>query len=124
MRGRYSLVAEDVPDFVDLVEPADNQPFEVKLQGDTQVKVAVERIMIGNKRPCQSSAGSLMQYRRLDLDKALFIEEPADSADNAAPCLEHVFDLAIGDEVDIPLAVPYLDITEPVPLFRQGPERL
>ena len=49
MLGVDALVAEDAPYLVDLVEPADDEPLEVQLRGDAQVKVLVEGVMVGDE---------------------------------------------------------------------------
>ena len=122
--GGDALVAEDAPQLVDLVEAADDQPLEVQLQGDAQVEVLVEGVVVGDEGAGQSAPGGRLQHRRLHLDKAALVEELPDGGDDPAAHLEDLLDLGVGDEVQVALAVAFFDVAEAVPFLRQGLERL
>ena len=114
-----ALVAEDPAQLVDLVEPADDQPLEVKLGGDAQVKLLVQRVMMGEERAGVSTPGHRHQHRRIHLQKPPVVEEVADAADNAAPLDEHRHHFRVGDHVQVTLAVPHLHVPEAVVFLRQ-----
>src|SRR5207302_7152694 len=115
---------EDPPDFVDLLEPAHDQPLQVQLERDPQVEVQVERVVVGLERPGQAAAWNLLEDRGLNLQKALRVHEPAQSRDDPRAGDEHVADVGVGDQVDVPLPVALLDVLQAVPLLRKWPERL
>ncbi|MBA7637796.1 hypothetical protein ES703_45445 [subsurface metagenome] len=60
MCRRDTFVAEDAPHLVDFIEPADDESLEVELQGDTQVEVLVESIMVRYKRRGEGAPGGRM----------------------------------------------------------------
>ena len=49
--GRDALVAEHPADLEDALEAADDEPLQVQLGRDPQVKVGVERVVVGDERP-------------------------------------------------------------------------
>ena len=66
-----ALVAEDPADLVDLLDAADQQPLQVQLQGDAQIQVDVQRVVVRDERPGRGPAGDGVQRRRLDFEVAL-----------------------------------------------------
>ena len=50
MFAREAFVAEVAADLIDAIQAADEQPLEVKLQRDAQIKITAERVMVGNER--------------------------------------------------------------------------
>ncbi len=64
-----------------------------------------------------------MQHWSFHLQKSSLIKELADGSDNPAANLENLLNFSIGDEVEIALTVTSVNITETVPLLRQGPKR-
>ena len=76
----HPFVPEVVPDLVDPLEAADQQPLEVQLVGDPQVERHVERVVVGDERPRRGAAVEGLEHRRLDLEKAALVEEAAEPA--------------------------------------------
>ncbi len=76
------------------------------------------------ERPRDGAAGDRLHHRRLDFEIAALRHELADGRDDPAPGLEHFAGRRVHDQVQIPLAVPDLDIREAVPFLRQRREAL
>ena len=68
--------------------------------------------------------GERLHDRRLDLQEPARVQEGADRLDDARPEPEDVTHAGIDQEIDVALAVPGLDVLEPVPLLRQRPHGL
>ena len=56
--------------FEDLVEPADEQPLQIKLRRDAQVKIDPERLVMGPERFRRRAAGDGLQHRRFHFKEA------------------------------------------------------
>ena len=82
------LVPEVVPDLVDPLEPADQQPLEIQLVRDAQVERHVERVVVRHERPRRRAAVERLQDRRLDLEEAPPVEERRIEAISAGAELE------------------------------------
>ncbi len=80
--------------------------------------------MVGDERPRRRTAELVVEHRRLDLDEAAFDERASDRGDGREADLEHPPGVVVDDEVDVALAVAGVDVAEPVPLVRQGSQRL
>ena len=122
--GRDALIAEVAVDLEHLLESADDEPLQVQLRRDAQVELHVERVVLGDERPCRGAAGDRMHHRRLDFEIAAAHEEIADALDDLRTLDEHVARGCVGDEVHIPLAVPLLLIGHAMEFLRQRPQRL
>src|SRR2546427_6067750 len=72
----------------------------------------------------QRASGNRMQNRGLDFQVIPVVEELSQFANDDAALDEHVPYFAIHDQIDVPLAVPDLDIFQAVPLFRKRQIRL
>ena len=114
MRAVHTLVAEVLAELVHAVESADDQLLEVKLRGDAQVEVDVERVVVGDERTGRSAAGNRLQDRSLDLDVAFRVEELAHRGHDLGAAHERVLHLRVDDQVEIPLAVAHLRVGEGV----------
>ncbi len=77
MRPVHSLVPEVVPDLVDPLEAADEQPLEIELVGDAQIERHVERVVVGDERTGRRAAVERLEHRRLHLEEAALVEEAA-----------------------------------------------
>ena len=78
--GRHALVAEDPSDLEHLVDASDDEPLEVELEGDPEIHVDVEGVVVGEERRGKRSPGLVLQHRRLDLDVAAILEGPPQAA--------------------------------------------
>src|SRR5947207_647045 len=96
----------------------------MQLEGDPQKEVAVERVVVCEKWTRVAASRDLLQHRSLDVDETALVQQTADRGDDPGPRPKHRTDLRVCDEIDVALAVPDLDVLEPVPLFGEWPERL
>ncbi len=108
-----ALVAEVPRDFVDALQPADDQPLEVELRRDAQIQVAVQRVVMRHEGARGGAAVQRLQDWRLDLDEAVAVEELAHRGEHAGAREEdRELHIAVGDQVQIALAVACLRIEE------------
>ena len=74
-----TFVAECAAQFEDPLDPADAQPLQIKLGGDTQVQVEVVGVDVRQERACVGATVDLLQNRRFDLqDCLLYTSDAAD----------------------------------------------
>ena len=97
----------------------------MQLRRDAELEVEVERVVVRLERPRRSAARllRLVQRRRLHLEVRAH-RGSAGSSRRSGALHERLAHARRGDEVEVALPVPLLDVGEPVPLLRQGPHRL
>ena len=66
---RNAFVPEIPVQLENLVESADEQPLEIKLRRDAQVKIEAERLVMGAERFRRRAAGHGLQHRRFHFQK-------------------------------------------------------
>ena len=121
---RDALVAEVAVDFVDPFEAADDETLEIELRRNAQEELHVERVMVRHERTRERAAGDRLHHRRLDFEIAAPVQKRANRREDLAAHLERPPRIGIDDQIEVALAVPDLDITETVPLFREGNKAL
>ena len=124
MGGVDPLVPEDSAYLVDLVHAADDEALEVELGGDAEVDLAVERVVAGDEWLGHRSGGHGHEHGRVHFQEAARVEEGADGGDDAAAGAHRLVHLAVGDEVQVALAVALLDVAQAVELLGRRTERL
>jgi len=87
---RQALVAEVLAQLVDALQAADDQALEVELGRDAQVHVAVQRVEVRDEGPRERAAVERLEDRRLDLDEAVVVEEPAHGGDDPRTAQEEL----------------------------------
>src|SRR5260370_17388384 len=66
-----------------------------------------------------------LQDGRFNFDEAMFIQVASHGRDGATAYHEYIARLfAVGDQVQVTLALAYLNVFQPVILLRQGPQPL
>ena len=120
----HALVAEVLADLVHAVDAADDAALEVQLGGDAQVEVALELVVVRDERLGQRAAVERLQHRRLDLDEAAVVQEPAHRGDDLRALDEDLARVVVGGEVQVALAVARLDAGEAVVLLGHAAQRL
>ena len=124
MPGVDPLVAIDAAQLVDPLDAAHQQPLQVQLQGDSQVEVDIQGVVMGRKRPGGRPAGDRVQRRPFDLDEPAAGQRVADRLHDLRPPqkpLQH----AVGvDQVEIAHPLPQLGIGQALVLFRRRGNRL
>ena len=119
-----TLVAKDATDLEDSLVPADDETLQVKLEGDAEVRVDIERVEVRDERSRRGSPGQFVEHERLDLHEVFRRQVLADRADRGVPDVEHAARLGVHDQVEIPLPHPDLGVADPARLVRQRPQRL
>ena len=77
-----ALVAEDAADLEHPIHAADDEPLEVQLEGDAQVQLHVEGVVVGDERPGVGAARLDVQHRCLDLDETLRLQRAPEAGDD------------------------------------------
>jgi hypothetical protein len=121
---RDALVPEVPVDFEHPREAADDEPLQIQFRRDAQIEIDAQRVVVGDEGLRGGAPRDGVHHRRLDLQKPAFDQKGPDAGDDAAARRKNVVHVRIGDQVHVPLAIPCLDVGQPVPLFRQGAERL
>src|SRR5262245_42240716 len=99
-----TFIAEIAPNFVNAFKPTHNQSLEIEFDGDAQVEVAVQCIVMGDKGAGSSPTIEWLQDRCLDLHKAMFIQVAAHGGNGTSTRHKHELDfVAIGDQVKVAL---------------------
>ena len=118
MLRRNAFVAKIAVDLVYAVESSDSQPFQVKLRRNPQIEINVQRVVVGDKRPRGRASGDGMHHWCFDFYVTTSVEKPAHFLNDARARHKHLTRFFIGDQVQIPLAVPQLDVRQTVPFLR------
>ncbi len=109
----HPLVPEVVPDLVDPLEAADQQPLEVQLVGDPQVERHVQRLVVGDEGARRRPAVLGLQDGSLHLQEPALVQKAAQVRDRPRPHPEHLPDLGMDRQVGVALPVADLGIGQP-----------
>ena len=115
----HAFVTEDTAQFIYPFHAADDQSLQVQFRGDAQIEFDVQGVVVCNKRPCRGAAGNSVQDRRLDFQKAIFVEDTTDALDDLRPFDKDIFHFGIDDEVHIALPIAQVHVLKAVEFFRQ-----
>ena len=118
-----AFVAEIPVQFKYLGEPADQQPFQIKLRRDPQVERLPESIVEGLKRPGRRPTGHCLQHRGFHFQIIPLAQPAADFRHDFAPGQENLAAPLIRHQVQIPLAVFDLAVGHPVPFVGHRAQR-
>src|SRR5208283_569989 len=111
-------------DLVDAVEPAHDKALQVKLGGNPQIEVDVERVVMSNEGPGHGAARQRLHHGRLDFQITFGLEKIADGSHQLAASLKNRARFLVHHQVQVTLAVADFHIGEAVPFFRQRQHRL
>jgi hypothetical protein len=121
---RDAFVAEVAVDLVHFRDPADDEPLQVELGSDPQEEVEVQRVVVRHERTGHRTARDGLHHRRLDLEIAPLVQEAPQVPDDGRAAFEDFPGLRVHREIEIPLAIPALDVLEAMPLLGQRTEAL
>ena len=110
----HTLVTEVLAYFIYTFESAHNQSLQVKLGGDTQVEVHIQRVMVGDERTGACSTGDGLKNRRLHFRVAGFIQHSTHGLDDGGTLQEFFFHAVVYDKVYITLTVAQFGVLERV----------
>src|SRR6266498_94067 len=122
--ARKTFVTEIAADLEHTVKTADEQALEVKFQRDAEIKIAPERMMLGDERLGGRAAGNGLHHRRLHFHKATRVEEIANLADDGAALEEDLLDRVVGEQIQVTLAIANFSVFQAVPLGGRRTQRL
>ena len=108
----HSLIAEILRELIYSVVSSDNQPLEIQFVGNTEVERNVERVVMGDERPCCRASRDGLENRSLDLEAARIVEILAHGCHNLCSLHEHVLHLRVHNEVHISLPVAEFRVAE------------
>src|SRR6266700_2882140 len=108
--SRNAFVAEVAADLENLVEPAHEQAFQIKLGRDAQIKIEAERLVMGAKWFGCSATCNGLQNRRLYFQKTALLEEAPGFADNHDSFFKYDARMFVGEKIEIALTVACFDI--------------
>ena len=106
----HTLVAEVLRELVNARESTHNQPLQIELVGNAQVKRDVESIVMGNERTGCCASRDALKDRSLHLKASGLVEVLAHCRDNLCPLHEYILNLRIDNKVNIPLTVTKLRV--------------
>ena len=124
MAGVDPLVAEVAGDLEDTLVAPHHEALQVQLRGDAEAELDVECVRPGQEGAGQGPARLRLQDRGLDLDEVLVGQQGSHRGDGLEPHVEDGAAVGVGQEVDLPLAVPGVGGGQPVPLVGQGTQGL
>ncbi len=122
--GGDALVAEHLAHVVDVLHAADDAAVEEQLDGDAQVEVAVERVVVGRERSRAGAARQRLQRGRFDLHEVALGQPFADREDDLVARDEQLARLLVGDQVELAVAVARARVAQAVVLVRRRAQRL
>ena len=120
----HALVAELLAYLVDAAHHADDEAFEIKLRRYAEVHVDVERVVVRDEGARVGSARDGREYRRLDLESTVAVEDAAEGLYYLRALAEDVAHLGVRYEVGVALAVADLHVLEAVVLLGHRAQRL
>ncbi len=96
----------------------------MQFQGDAQIHVLVEGVVVGDERGGQAPRGHRVQHRSLHFEESPGQQRLADRLHHGDPLQHRRPGLLVDDEVDIPLAMTLLHILQPMPLVGERAQPL
>ena len=111
---REALVPEVLPELVDALEPADDQPLEVELGRDPQVHVLAELVVVRAEGRREAAAVAWLEHGRLHLEEALLVEVAPDLGHGPRSDLERAPRLFVDQEVEVAPAIALLHVRQAV----------
>src|ERR1043166_7780059 len=100
-----SFVAKVAIDFENLVEAADEEPFQIQLRRDPQIKIESERLVMRAEWLRRRAAGDRLQHRRFNFQKTAIFEEAARLAHDGDALGKNFAGPLVRDQIEIALAV-------------------
>ncbi|CAB4583405.1 unannotated protein [freshwater metagenome] len=117
------LIAKDATNLKNAIESADKKTLQRKLQGDAQVRVKSQGVVMRNERTCSGAALLQIQNGCFNLEVTTFAKHASDCINRGKSRFKHASSIWIHREVDIPLAVTRVDIGKTLPLIGKRTQR-
>ena len=106
----HALVAEVLCKFIDSVESADNESFEVQLVGNSEVQRNIQSVVVGDERSGGGTSRDALKNRCLHLKTSGGVEVFSHGGNNLRSLDEYVLYLRIYDKIHISLAITQLRV--------------
>ena len=106
----HTLVAESLADLVDTLKATDDEAFQIQLQGDTQIHVGIEGVIVRDERAGGGTTGDGLQHRSLYLRVPGIVEEFAHGADDGSAVDERLLHAIVDNQVHVALAGAHLRV--------------
>ncbi len=71
----HALVSEDLADFVNLLKSAHDEPFQIELICDSQIKIDVQGMVVRHERPGKGTTIEWLKGGSLHLDEVQIIQK-------------------------------------------------
>ena len=114
------LVAEDGGHLVDPLEASDDEPLEIQLRRNAEVKVALQLVVAGYEGTRRGPAVDRLEHRGLYVEEAPAFEERPHGGEDARPLLEERARLLVGDQMQIAPPPHRLHVPQSVEFLRHG----
>src|SRR6185312_13541252 len=98
--------------------------LQVKLWRDAQIKIEIERVVMGDEGLGRRAARNRLEHRRFDFEETARGQEAADRGDDAAAVAQRRAAILAHYQIEIALAIARLEIGEAVIFLRQRQQRL
>ena len=100
------LVPEVLGDLIYPLEPAYDEPLEVKLIGDAEVHGPVQGIVLGDERPGRRPSVEGLEGRGLHLEEVLPVHEGSNGRNDPGPGPKNLTDMWMNSQVRVALPIP------------------
>lgn len=107
-----AFVTEDAPNFVDAVEPTDDELLQIELGSDTEVEIEVEIVVVRDERLGGRASSDHAHHGCLNFEETEVVKEAAEVINYLATSNEGAARLLRNDEVQVSLAVASLLVLE------------
>ena len=116
----HTFVTENLAQLVYSVQSADNQSLQRKLQGDSQLQVEVQGVVVGVERTSVCTAGDGLENRGLYFQESVILFQYfPNGLYNLRTVVEGFPNIFVHDQVYITLTISQIDILKAAPLIRQ-----
>ena len=124
-----TFIAKITIDLIHAIKPTHHQPLQIKLRCNAQIQRHIKRIVMGRERSRRGATRDRLQHRCFDFQIPARVEELTQRPQHTRPLDKHIThrDLAWGafvqqrihEQINIPLPIPQLDISQTGKLIRQ-----
>src|SRR4051812_28755170 len=122
--ARQSFIAEVAADLENAVQAAYQQPLQIKFQGDAEIKIATQGVVMSYERLRGRSARNRLHHGSLYFHKAALVKKVPDLANDPAAEQKSLPHIIICHQVEVTLPIANLGVRKTMPLFRWWSERL
>ena len=107
-----AFIAKITADLVDAFEATHQQPLEIELEGNAQVEILLELVVMGDKWARRRPAVDGLEDGRLNLKETARVQEVSQGAHNSRPAAENLAHFWIDSQVGVALAVAHIWIRQ------------